>query len=520
MSKQIIVCMDGTWNDPSKQTNVFRLFELLEGERIEVAEQGPIRSHRRCQHPQQVAFYLEGVGANGRQHNLLGGALGSGLHDRVIDAYLLLSQVYQTGDKLWIFGFSRGAWSARSLAGLVAKAGILPAAHDKDAAERAEQVWLAYKSRDIHYDFWAERDAQPVKLVGVWDTVGALGIPFANGLQFVDDLERKWLDFADLQLSPRVAQGRHALAIDETRFDFVPTRWDERQGIKQIWFAGVHADVGGGYQQRGLADLSLRWMLDEIVQLGGLFLRNDYQQIQGLPQANRHEQASDLVWQLRPRQARQIQDDDELHTSVLERLSLRLDYRPLALKAVRACKAFFENWQQADEVYDHYDNVSHAAELMMGASMVVQVQAQNLWNSANLRVVAGQVYEIQAQGKWSDREYETDANGIESQSVIQGWFAPARRFKSGDWGTLIAAVHENADLEQKNPNTNNAVFQFFEENINQIEAVDQQSEMQRIGTQSQITIGRNGYLYLFFNDVRFAYGNNRGLLTVKISRIS
>lgn len=520
MAKQIIVCMDGTWNDPSEQTNVYRLFELLAGVKSEVAEAGPVRSHQRRQQDGQIAFYLEGVGANGREQNLIGGALGSGLHDRVIDAYLLLSQVYQTGDKIWVFGFSRGAWSARSLAGLVAKAGILPAAHDADAADRAEQVWLAYKARDIHYDFWSERDALPIKMIGVWDTVGALGIPFANGLQFVDDLERKWLDFADLHLSPRVEHGRHALAIDETRFDFIPTRWEERRNIKQIWFAGVHADVGGGYRQRGLADLSLRWMLDEVQQLGGLILNQDIQHIQGDPSANRHEQASALVWQLRPRQARQIQQHDELHASVFERLNKRLDYRPLALKAVQACAAFFTNQTPAEEVYDHHDEVSHATELQAGDSVILQVHAQNLWNSARLRVAAGHVYEIQAQGKWSDREYETDADGIESQSVIQGWFAPARRFKTADWGTLIAAVHADADLEQKNPNTSNAVFQFFEENINQIDDLDQQSEMHRIGILSQITIGRNGYLYLFFNDVRFAYGNNRGLLTVKIRRLS
>ncbi len=520
MTKQIIVCMDGTWNDPSEQTNVFRLFDLLQGETKDVAEQGPIRSHKLCQHDQQIAFYLEGVGAHGRQQNVLGGALGSGLHDRVIDAYLLVSQVYQPGDKIWVFGFSRGAWSARSLAGLIAKAGILAHADQDDAAERAEHTWLAYKARQISDDAWAGIDSQPIRLVGVWDTVGALGIPFANGLQFVDDLERKWLDFADLTLSPKVEHGRHALAIDETRFDFIPTRWEARANVSQVWFAGVHADVGGGYRQRGLADLSLHWMLQQISEIGGLQLQGQHQDIQGQPEANRHEQADDLVWKLRPRQPRQIAEHDELHDSVFVRLRKRLDYRPQALRGLQACADFFRQQHEVDEVYDHDDSASHAAELMPGTSVVMQAQAQNLWNSANLRVLAGQSYEIQAQGLWSDREYQTDAEGIDSQSVIQGWFAPSRRFKQGDWGTLIAAVHADANLEHKNPNTNNAVFQFFEENINHISELDEQSEMHRVGKQNSIAIQQDGYLYLFFNDVRFAYGNNRGHLTVKITRIS
>lgn len=519
MTKQIIVCMDGTWNDPSEQTNVFRLFDLLPGESEDIAEHGSVRSHKRRQFQQQIAFYLEGVGANGRQHNLLEGALGSGLHDRVIDAYLLVSQVYQPGDKIWVFGFSRGAWSARSLAGLIAKAGPLANAASADAAERAEQCWLNYKSRKIKHDAWEGIDAQPIKLVGVWDTVGALGIPFANGLQFVDDLERKWLDFADLELSPKVEHGRHALAIDESRYDFIPSRWQARQNIRQVWFAGVHADVGGGYKQRGLADLSLRWMLEQVDEIGGLAWQVSPANINGQPEANRHEQADDLVWKLRPRQPRQIDQQDELHKSVFERLSKRLDYRPQALKGLQACADFFHLNHQVEEVYDHDDSASHAAELRPADSLVLQVHAQNLWNSANLRVVAGQRYQIQAQGMWSDRDYQTDAEGIDSQSVIQGWFEPSRRYKPGNWGTLIAAVHGDANLEQKNPNNNNAVYQFFEENINHISELDQQSQLYRVGKQSQITISNDGYLYLFFNDVRFAYGNNRGHLTVKITRL-
>jgi uncharacterized protein (DUF2235 family) len=146
MTKEIVVCMDGTWNDPIEQTNVYRLFQMLPGDEQQVDENGPIRSHLIKHSDQVAAFYLESIGNGGRTQGLLGGTQGIGLHDSMIDAYLLISQVYQRGDKIWLFGFSRGAWAARSLGEFIARSGLIPATDaDDGAADQAEKIWLNYK---------------------------------------------------------------------------------------------------------------------------------------------------------------------------------------------------------------------------------------------------------------------------------------------------------------------------------------------------------------------------------------
>jgi uncharacterized protein (DUF2235 family) len=219
-----------------------------------------------------IAFYLQSIGNGGRSQGLLGGTQGIGLHDSMIDAYLLISQVYQRGDKIWLFGFSRGAWAARSLGAFIARSGLIPAADadDDSAADQAEKIWLNYKEdrgKKRGGRFWRHHDETPIRMIGVWDTVGELGVPVFNGLRLVDRDELRFLKFSDCELSPRVEHARQALAIDEERADFVPTLWDEREGIKQVWFPGAHADVGGGYENRGLSDIALEWMMQEVNKL-------------------------------------------------------------------------------------------------------------------------------------------------------------------------------------------------------------------------------------------------------------
>ena len=256
--------MDGTWNDPVARTNVYRLFQMLPGDEWQVDEDGPIRSHLAKRGEELAAFYLESIGNGGRTQGLLGGTQGIGLHDCMIDAYLLVSQVYKRGDKIWLFGFSRGAWAARSLGAFIGRSGLIPAANadDDDAADQAERVWLNYKEgRGMKRGgrFWRHNDETPIRMIGVWDTVGELGVPEFNGLHVVDRDELRYLKFTDRELSPRVEHGRQALAIDEERADFPPTLWDERAGVKQVWFPGAHGDVGGGYEDHGLADVALEW---------------------------------------------------------------------------------------------------------------------------------------------------------------------------------------------------------------------------------------------------------------------
>ncbi len=258
MSKRIIFCADGTWDNDEDSTNVYKLFKAI-----------PISSD-------QVAFYDDGVGADGNPiSKLLGGAFGDGLFQKIKDGYTKISHVYEQGDEIFIFGFSRGAFTARCLGGMIAVCGLPTAAFDNSLTDAAFQ---AYRNRDK-----AQRATQllttlngkyamfdaPIKMVGVWDTVGSLGIPALIGA--VDPLV---YGFLDTSLHPVVLNAYHALSLDERRLEFPPTLWTPPatpvtgQVLEQVWFAGVHCDIGGGYPETGLADITLSWMIGKAKNLG------------------------------------------------------------------------------------------------------------------------------------------------------------------------------------------------------------------------------------------------------------
>lgn len=257
MSKRIIFCADGTWDSASDSTNVYKLFKAI-----------PIASD-------QMAFYDDGVGSDGNPiDRALGGAFGDGLFQKIKDGYTKIAHVYEEGDEIFLFGFSRGAFTARCLAGMIAICGLPTAAFDNNLTDAAFQ---AYRNRDQ-----SQRAAllaalngkyamfnAPIKMVGVWDTVGSLGIPALIG-----DVDPLVYGFLDTSLHPDVLNAYHALAIDERRQEFPPTLWTPPatpvpgQVLEQVWFAGVHCDIGGGYPETGLSDITLSWMLGKAKNLG------------------------------------------------------------------------------------------------------------------------------------------------------------------------------------------------------------------------------------------------------------
>ncbi len=262
MSKKIIFCADGTWNHPDQtddalpaDTNVYKFFKAL----LSSASQFPL--------------YDDGVGADGTPvDRLLGGAIGDGLFKKIKEGYAKIAHSYRDGDQIFLVGFSRGAYTVRSLAGMIAICGLpKPEAYSDQTTEDAFQAYRDRQNRQALVQRLAAkygcRDVK-IDMVGVWDTVGALGIP---GDVFTD-LNTQVYGFLDTALHPDVKSGCHALAIDERRPEFVPTLWsapvDAKQSIEQVWFAGVHADVGGGYAQTGLADVTLGWMMEKAQALG------------------------------------------------------------------------------------------------------------------------------------------------------------------------------------------------------------------------------------------------------------
>ena len=265
MKKRLILCCDGTWNSADQEsngrpcpTNVIKI------------------AYRLCKHgadgTPQIIYYDQGVGTGNWLDRIEGGATGLGLEQNIHDAYIFLLANYDPGDDIYIFGFSRGAYTARSIGGMIRKCGILK----RQAVRRYHEAELLYHNADVHPDderavtFRKEAsllggDDVPVKMVGVWDTVGALGIP-----GHLDDPVARFFQFHNTDLGVRVENAFHALAIDEHREDFIPTLWTKdpqapnTQNVEQVWFAGAHANIGGGYEEHGLSDISLAWMADRV----------------------------------------------------------------------------------------------------------------------------------------------------------------------------------------------------------------------------------------------------------------
>lgn len=271
MPRKLIVCADGTWNTENDNdeglpcpTNVTRLRRAM----LPVDSQGIA----------QIVHYQPGVGTT-FGIRFRGGALGRGIFDNVTDCYEFLVRHYLPGDRIYLFGFSRGAFTVRSLAGLIRNSGILRRGHES-FLDKAVELYRDYDPASapdgpLSLNFRGYHSHEPeIEFIGVWDTVGALGVPFLDGrFRILKGLD--W-QFHDVTLSRIVKNAFHALAIHEHRTEFGPTLWEQKPGaspaqkIEQVWFTGVHCDVGGGYPQAGLSDVALAWMVGKAETIGGL----------------------------------------------------------------------------------------------------------------------------------------------------------------------------------------------------------------------------------------------------------
>ena len=265
MSKRIVICADGTWNRPEKNlkedvpTNVLRLARAIK----------PVDAKGT---PQQV-FYDWGLGSY--HDEWTAGVTGKGIHKNIMDGYRYIVQNYSPGDELFLFGFSRGAYTVRSLCGLINNCGILkrPDARLIQAAfnhyKRSGPAYAPNGDASVKFREDYAHPSREVQFLGVFDTVGALGIP----VSFLGFLNAKD-EFYDSKTGPNVRIARHALAIDERRYDFQATILQPRANLdlRQVWFVGSHSDVGGGYKpakdRTRLSDIPLGWMMREAHKAG------------------------------------------------------------------------------------------------------------------------------------------------------------------------------------------------------------------------------------------------------------
>lgn len=367
MTRIAIFC-DGTWNSPDipQTTHVHKLQRAVKNE--------PLNG--------QVSVYFRGIGTDERFEGGLtkflnkwgGGAFGWGLDAKVKQAYQFIAQVYQPGDEIYLFGFSRGAFTARSVAGMIRKCGIVAKTdtesindafklyRKRGARNRPDRVKILKWRKKISPKFatsdtdlkWRGDDGSSlvkISYIGVWDTVGARGIPIAVGGPLAAIWNRQY-KFHDMQLSRLVASARHALALDEMRVFYKPAVWDNLHGdgglnnndddnplrpYQQSWFIGNHGIVGGSAKAQALASIPMMWVLE-----GAGKLARDPNVVLPLVPENALVDAEDEIspksgifagWREGPRDRRDV------HPSAFERLDERADYVPGSLRRFLGAKA-------------------------------------------------------------------------------------------------------------------------------------------------------------------------------------
>lgn len=292
MAKRIVLLSDGTGNSAAKvwRTNVWRIFESLD-----------------LSIPDQVAFYDDGVGTSSfKPVAILGGAFGYGLKRNVLDIYKFVCRNYGLGDELYGFGFSRGAFTIRVVIGLILNQGLVQAQTESELDRKIRAAYRAYRKERFHtiarlenifravrdlflpkYDTGQNLPVHSIRFLGLWDTVAAYGLPVDEMTRGVSD----WiwpLELPDHVLNPKIVRACHALSLDDERTTFHPVLWNERnefsahvdesgrrytasERISQVWFAGMHANVGGGYPDDSMAYVPLLWIMNEARSCGLLF---------------------------------------------------------------------------------------------------------------------------------------------------------------------------------------------------------------------------------------------------------
>jgi len=377
MKKNIVLFSDGTGNGAAKinKTNVWRLYKALD-----LSHTGDIN---------QLAHYDDGVGSSSfKLFAILGGALGWGLKRNVVDLYAFLCRHYQPGDRIYCFGFSRGAFTIRVLADLILHEGLVDRKHVKNESDLRYLALGAFRSyRKAKYPGrpWVEwmraiRDksaaiwhktfgmswykkgrnvrVDQIKFIGLWDTVDAYGLP-------IEELTEAWktivpLALPDRQPSPRITRICHALALDDERHTFEPVLLDEEtldparqypavdsicdEQVSQVWFAGVHSNVGGGYPDDGLARISLYWIMREADKHGLRFRELEWQHLReardldGRIYDSRRGLAG--FYRYQPRRLERLTNDRKhgvkvrtakIHQSVLQRIRDSPEYAPISL---------------------------------------------------------------------------------------------------------------------------------------------------------------------------------------------
>ena len=513
--KKLIVCVDGTWNTPTKEdngepapTNVFKFYRALNTE---------------CE--DQCAYYHAGIGTKGgRLKNILDGAFGNSLEDHIRDVYLWLAERYEEKDKVCLLGFSRGAFTVRCVASMLKNPGLVKFGQDKSLQTKrraVERAYKAYANSDKKENFCMPNDQfhnngepVPVEFLGVWDTVGALGIP--DELEIINllfDRKDRW-GFHNTALSDNVKTARHAMAIDEIRASFTVCRWDPDSfcsndvDVEEKWFPGVHGDIGGGYSDSSLSDLALDWMIDQAKEKDLQFHDSVQSQMQGNPLGVMHQSYKGVfaAFRSRPRRVPKIEESDQtLDNSVIQRQQARL---------INA----FDYWP--------------TRQLEPGDHATVEIQSNERWSQTGLFVRKDETYQFDSQGEWMDKGDICNWHGTERDDKVtlgdfvrrafsivgktERWFPKetiadlpnTKRFESAKWFELVGVVANDGGKSESVKNDGSpSPHSYFQ-------------PCKHTDAEHPFTVNADGYLYAFANDAWTRYDNNRGSVLLKITRLT
>jgi uncharacterized protein (DUF2235 family) len=365
MKKKIVIFADGTGNAfTTQESNVWRLYQALDQSQ-----------------PDQIVRYIKGVGTSGsRPIAAIDGATGFGVPSNVRELYRFLCWNWKPGDDIYMFGFSRGAFTIRTLNGLISSEGLVPTEVDGQPVTHAEMqrnawsawrhyrratvpwnkslptIWLTRVLRDVsiaafrwvlrHRSYKQVRPQNrtdiPIKFLGLFDTVEAFGVPFEELRPAID--RAIWpITFRNQVLCGAVERARHALSLDDERRTFHPVRFDQTSEttgrIKEVWFAGVHSDIGGGYPDAGLAYVPLHWMAAEAQAAGLRFCNGTIDEFRGLssPYGPLHDSRAGLgvIYRYAPRPIENnatTGGPPVIHYSVAEKMVFGSEnYAPLTL---------------------------------------------------------------------------------------------------------------------------------------------------------------------------------------------
>jgi hypothetical protein len=427
--------------------------------------------------------YLQGVGTKlGLPGKAIGDAFGAGDLDRLNEAYKKLCENWQAGDHIIdIIGFSRGAALALDFANNIESKGIR------------------------HPDSDGVVEQKPaIRFLGLWDVVGAFGLAVNVGLEF-----QKINLGHHLYIPDNVEYCFHAMAMDERRQTFRATR--VLNGY-EVWFRGVHSDVGGGNDNAKLSNISLRWMFHKAIAVG-LPISDTVIAAHEIDPDKEIKPPLDFI----PDAYRDFLKGDRFHYAVKARPNHNNppdDYvhetEADELKAIPMA-----DLERREAIGN--DGPAPGEHLEVGQKVGKTVHARNCWNTVGIAVKKDERYDISATGQWLDKKQPCSAAGYEKWFLAG--FKKTRRVPKSHWFCLIAAVHPSHVLEFEESNTTNTgtevLLELFE---HKVKKRDDESQLVAVGEKGSIEVDRDGYLYLFANDTPGAYANNSGDVQATIER--